>query len=169
MCGRALPGLGGGLGARLVPVKPRLEPPGAAEAVIVLAALEDRDHRGRRPRGLLDPALVAVEEPQELQLNEYMRRGALVVRGGSEELRLVEHAPGLGQPAAFDQRGAQLGEQRGPPWIIGGEQPGDPLEQADRRGEVAADERAPSCRLEPVGRPGGERLGARVGGPSARR
>ena len=82
---------------------------------------------------------------------------ALVVRGGSQPLRLVEHAPGLGQPAAFDQRGAQLGEQRDPPWIIGGKQPGNPLEQADRRGQVAADKRPPSCRLEPVGRPGGKR------------
>ena len=91
-----------------------------------------------------------------------MRRQALVVRGGSQPLRLVEHAPGLGQPAAFDQRGAQLGEQRDPPRIVGGKQPGNPLEQADRRGQVAADKRPPSRRLEPLGRPGGERGGARV-------
>ena len=94
-----------------------------------------------------------MEEPEELLLDEHMRRHALVVRGGSQPLRLVEHAPGLGQPAAFDQRGAQLGEQRDPPWIVGGEQPGNPLEQADRRGQVAADERPPPRRLEPVGTP----------------
>ncbi len=160
--GRALPRRGGRLGARLVPIKPRLEPPCAAQAEVVPEALEDRDHHGRRPRGLLQPALLAVEEPEELLLDEHMRRHALVVRGGSQPLRLVEHAPGLGQPAAFDQRGAELGEQRGPPRIVGGEQPGNPLEQADRRGQVAADERPPSRRLEPLGRPGGERGGARV-------
>ncbi len=87
---------------------------------------------------------------------------ALVVRGGSQPLRLVEHAPGLGQPAAFDQRAAQLDEQRDPPWIIGGKQPGNPLEQADRRRQVAADKRPPPGRLEPFGRPGGKRGGARV-------
>ena len=103
-----------------------------------------------------------MERPEELPLNEHMRRQALVVRDGSQPLRLVERRPSLGQAAAFDQRGAQLDEQRDPPRIVGGEQPGNPLEQADRRGQVAADERPPSCRLEPVGRSGGEKGGARV-------
>ena len=157
MCGRALPRRGGRLGAGLVPIQPRLEPPCAAQAEIVPVALEDRDHPGRRPRGLLQPALLDVQEPEELLLDEHVRRRALIVRGGSQPLRLVEHAPGLGQPAAFDQRGAELGEQHRPPRIVGGKQPGNPLEQADRRGQVAADERPPSRRLEPLGRPGGER------------
>ena len=93
-------------------------------------------------------------EPEELLLDEHMRRQALIVRGGSQPLRLVEHAPSLGQPAAFDQRGAQLDEQLDPPRIVGGEQPGNPLEQADRRGQVAADERPPSRRPRAARTPG---------------
>ena len=103
-----------------------------------------------------------MEEPEELPLNEHMRCQALVVSGSSQALRLVQHAPGIVQPAAFDQRAAQLGEQRDPPWIIGGKQPGNPLEQADRRRQVAADKRPPPGCLEPFARPGGKRGRAHV-------
>ena len=120
MCGRALPRRGGGRGAGVVPEKPRLQPMCVAQAEVVPAALEDRDHPGRRPRGRVQSALLAVEESEELLLDKHMRRHALIVRRSSQPLRVVEHAPGFGQPPAFDQRTAQLDKQRRPPRIGGG-------------------------------------------------
>ena len=102
--GRALPRLGRRLGAGLVPIKPRLEPPRAAQAEVVLVALEDRDRQGRRPRRFLRPALLDVEEPEELLLDAHVRRRALVVRGGASRSASSSTLPGLGQPAALDQR-----------------------------------------------------------------
>jgi len=99
-----------------------------AKAEIVPAALEDRDDAGRRPRGLLQPALLAVKEPEEMLLDEHVRRRALIACSRSQPLSLVEHTPGLGQPAAFDKRGADLGKKQRPSWIITWEKLGDPLE-----------------------------------------
>jgi hypothetical protein len=67
-----------------------------------------------------------VEEPEEVPLDEHMGCQTRVVSGGSQPLCLVKHAPGMVQPAAFDQRAAQLGEQRDPLWITSGKQPGNP-------------------------------------------
>ena len=78
MRGRALPGFGRRFGPSLVPMQPRLEPPCAAEAEIVAAALEDPHRPGHRPRGVLHPALLDVEEAEELLLDEHMRVRALV-------------------------------------------------------------------------------------------
>ena len=84
-----------------------------------------------------------------------MRRRALIARSRSQPLSFVEHTPGLAQPAAFDKRGADLGKKQRPPWIITGEKLGNPLEQADRRGQIAADERPSRRCLEAAGRLGG--------------
>ena len=74
-----------------------------AQAKIVLEALEYRDHQGRCPRSFLCPALLDAEEPEKLLLDEHVRRGALIVRGSSQLLRLLQHALSLGQPPALDQ------------------------------------------------------------------
>jgi len=109
----------------------------------------DIDYRAVEP---LNRALV-----EELPLDEHMRCQAMVVSGGSQPRRLVQYAPGIIESAAFDERTAQLGEQRDPLWVIGGKKPGNPLEQADRRRQVTADKRPPPGCLEPFGRPGGKR------------
>src|SRR6476620_753385 len=89
MCGRPLPRGGGGRGAGVVPKKPRLPPPCVAQAKVVPAALEDRDHPGRRPRGLLQSALLAVKESEALLLDEHVRCHTLIIPGSSQALRIV--------------------------------------------------------------------------------
>ena len=83
MRGRASPRFAGRLCARLVPVNQCFEPPCAAEAEVIL----ERSKTGitwRAARAASSsPALFAVEKPEELPLDEHVRRHALVVGGGS--------------------------------------------------------------------------------------
>ena len=137
-------------GVRLVPVQPGLESPGAAEAVLVVVGLEDREHLLHGLRGLLAPALARVQQPEELQLHEYVRMRPLVPGPGCHQPSLVQHPVRFREPAGRDQRGGDLRQQLRAPRHVVGRGGRRALEQADRRGQVAARECAAPGLFEPL-------------------
>ena len=139
----------------VVPVQPCLEPPCAAQAEIVRVALEDGDHD--------------VPPPVRLPPSRPPRRArAGGTAAGRARATPRAHRPRR-RPAAPPRRARASASASRPPSIsaapssasssvmprcVEGEQLGHPLEQADRRRQVAAGERPPPGRLEPLGTPG---------------
>ena len=106
---------------------------------IVAAALEDRDDVPHRERGVLAAPVGDLEQLQVLLLNERARAGALVAHAGRDLHRRVQDLIGVRQPARLDQRGRELGQQLRARRVVGRERR-RALQQADRRGQVAARE-----------------------------
>ncbi len=163
MAGGPLPRIGCRGRARAVPVQPGIEAPGVAEPVMVVVALERREHPRDRVRGLLGAALGDVQQAQEVQLHEHARLGALVADARRHEPRVLEHPVGLREPAGRDQRRADLGQQLGAPLHVVRRERRRALEQADRSGQVAARERPAAGLLEAQRRPRAEALEIVVG------
>src|SRR6266511_778296 len=79
VCSRLFPGLGGRRRACFVPVQPRLEPSGSAEAAVIVVSLEDGDNAFHQPCGFFCSSFRNPEKLQELLLDEHAGLRALVM------------------------------------------------------------------------------------------
>ena len=75
-----LPRIAGRRRMRAVPVHPGLEPPGAAQARVVVLALEDRQDALNHAGGFVDTSAGDAPQPQELLIHENARFSLLVAR-----------------------------------------------------------------------------------------
>ena len=160
---RLLPRRGCRRRASLDPLRDRLEPPCPCKPALILDLLQHGKHPGHQLGRLPRRAGLGAEELQQLLLHVQARVRPRVVRSGSGRPRRDQNAVRPREIAALDQRRREVGAEPQAAVVGVGQQGSGPLEQADRRGGVAAHQRSAPGRLEPLGRPLREPSGLLVG------
>src|SRR5581483_1406005 len=129
--------------ARCDPFEPCVQPPCAAEAEVVVVQLEHANRVGRDAHGVVRRSRVRVE-PDELLLNTRTRLEERIRRSSAD--CLVENLLRLAEPAGLEERLAELGQE--PRRLVARKERPRPLEERDRRRQIAACEGLPPGRAE---------------------